>query len=349
MAPAGRPRAAKNRDLPPGVYRRTRGGKTRYYDAQGRALGGDKNRAAAEILKREANPLGSAMGTWRHASRMFREWMDGPHCPLARATISNYQKALKVLDALFGAAMLVDIKPSSIGALKREMLDRQRWANYLISTVSVVWRFAHDHGLTDAPNPTREIRKFPSPPRRVVVTDDMVRAVARHGDQILRDWIALELVAGQRVSDTLKLHRDHIVGDELRPPNTKTGKPVRIKIEGDLKRVIDELTGRPRKVSGPWLIQTPAGRQVTYMMIALRWDAALKAAKAENPELPHFQRRDLRAKSATDAPEDAQARLGHTSERMTQRHYLRQAKLAAGGVLPAEILVQNSDEGPRQD
>lgn len=340
MAPAGRPRAGKNRDLPPGLYRRTRGGKTRYYDAQGKALGSDKSRAIAEILRRHADPLGQTAGTWRNATKLYREWMDGPACELKPKTITGYLKALSVLDRVFGAALLDEIKPATIGAIKREMADRQRWCNALITMISGVWKFAHENGLTDAPNPTREIKKYPSRARDIEVTDAMVQALAKHGDQLLRDWIALELVAGQRVSDTLELRRDHIVGDELQPPNNKTGKPIRIKVEGDLKRVIDELVSRPRKVSGPWLIQTNTGRPATYWMIQIRWDAALRKAKEEDPALPHFQRRDLRAKSATDAPDDAQARLGHTSERMTRRHYLRSAKLAGGGTLPDGILEE---------
>lgn len=127
MAPAGRPRAGKNRDLPPGVYRRTRGGKARYYDAHGRALGSDRQRAAEEILRRTDDPLGQTAGTWRNASQLYRDWMDGPACELRPKTIGGYRKALAVLDRVFGAAMLADIKPASLGAIKRAMSDRQRW------------------------------------------------------------------------------------------------------------------------------------------------------------------------------------------------------------------------------
>jgi integrase len=327
----------------PGLYRRTRGGKTRYYDATGKALGADKSRAVGEMLRRHAEPIGQTAGTWRHATKRYRDWMDGPACELRPKTVAGYLKALSVLDKVFGDALLDEIKPVTIGAIKREMADRQRWCNALMTVVSIVWKFAHENGLTEAPNPTREIKKFPNRARDIEVTDAMIQAVARHGDQLLRDWIALELVAGQRVSDTLELRREHIVGDELRPPNTKTGKPIRIRIDGDVKRVIDDLVSRPRKVSGPWLVQTNTGRQATYWMIQIRWDAALRKAKEADPSLPHFQRRDLRAKSATDAPDDAQARLGHTSERMTRKHYLRSTKLAAGGVLADGILDQNTD------
>lgn len=349
MSPPGRPRKPENRDLPPGVYRRARGGKPRFYDAGGKALGGDKTRAALEIAQREADPVALAIGTWRNASKHYREWMDSPQCQLAKKTRSNYGKALKTLDAVFGTTRLDEIRPVHLGAIRRELATKPTWAAHLITMVSIVWKHAHSFGLTDAPNPAREITKPARPPREVHVTDDMIRALAAHGDQVLRDWIALELVAGQRVSDTLVLRRDHIVDDELRPPNSKTKKPIRIQINGDLRAVIDELIQRPRKVSGPWLVQTNTGRQVTYDMIVRRWGEALRKAKEADPTLPHFQRRDLRAKSATDAPETAQARLGHTSDKMTQRHYLRVAPLAQGGVLPAGILVENSPEEPRHD
>lgn len=293
-------------------------------------------------MRRTADPIGQSIGTWRNASKSYREWMDSPECDLKPKTIEGYRKILAKLDAVFGAALLDDIKPVTIGTLLRETRSQPTWGNHLVVGVSVVWKHARRNGLTEALNPTAGLGKHKVRARDIDVQDEWVAALARHGDQILRDWLALELVAGQRVNDTLGLRRDHIVGDELRPPNNKTGKPVRIKIDGDLKRVLDELTSRPRKVSGPWLIQTDTGRPVSYWMLDNRWRDAMAKARAEDPTIQHFQMRDLRAKSATDAPDTAQARLGHTSARMTEKHYLRSIPLADGGVLPGGILDQNS-------
>lgn len=344
MAPAGRPRAARNRDLPPGVYRRVRGGKARYYDAEGRALGPNKAQAAQEISRRMADPIGKTPGTWRHASADYRAWLDDPRsdCTLAAKSRENYRKVLRKLDEVFGPSLLAEIKPVNIGAILRATRDQPQWGNHLVVGVSVVWRHALRNGLTDAPNPTAGLGKHKTRARTNRAPGEWLARIAQAGDQVLRDWIALELVAGQRVSDTLALRRDHIVGDELRPPNTKTDKPIRIAIEGDLRRVVDALLSRPRKVSGPWLVQTPTGRQVTYWMLDRRWRAARAAVLLEHPDMPAFQMRDLRAENATVAPETAQARLGHTSRRMTEKHYLRDVPLADSGVLPDGILDQNS-------
>jgi integrase len=291
-----------------------------------------------------ADPIGRTPGTWRHASADYRAWLDDPRsdCALAAKTREGYRKVLKKLDEVFGAALLAEIKPVSIGALLRATRDQPQWGNHLVIGVSVVWRHALRNGLTDAPNPTIGLGKHKTRARETTVSDEWIALLAEHGDQVLRDWLALELVAGQRVSDTLALRRENIVGDELRPPNAKTGKPIRIAITGDLRRVVDELLSRPRKVSGPWLIQTETGRQVTYWMLDRRWRTAMSKARQARPDMPHFQMRDLRAKSATDAPETAQARLGHTNRRMTEKHYLRDVPLADPGVLPGGILDQNS-------
>lgn len=332
---AGRPRKTENRSLPSGVYARTRGGKVRYYDKHGHALGTNVKQAALVVAQRAAGPQYTA-GTWKGASDAFRRMIDDPppNRALSEHTRRNYRKHLTVLDNTFGPARLDDLRASHIRQILSATEDRPYWSAALLKLFRVVWARAHEIGLTERADPSDGVRMPRTPPRTQVVTDEMLMAVAAHGDQIVRDWCRLSVVCGQRVSDVLILTRQHILGDELHPPNTKTQKPIRIAITGDLKVVLDELLTRPRKVSGPWLIQTERGRPVTYTMLAKRFDVAAKAARAADPTLPHFQRRDLRAKSATDEPGTAQARLGHTSATMTARHYLRDIPLAQPGRLP---------------
>lgn len=339
--PAGRPRKPESRDLPPGVYRRVRGGKARYYDADGKALGSDKARAALSVAQRAADII-LAPGTWRHASNEYRLWMDSPECTLAKQSKSNYVSALKSLDKVFGVMALHEIRPSHVGAIMRETRSQPSKGNMLKAVISSVWKLARSWGYTDSLNPAEGIPAHRIAVKMTAVEDDWVRAVAEHGDQVLRDYIALALVAGPRVVDCLELQRSNVVGDELQLLATKNRVGIRIAIEGDLRRVLDDLLTRQRKVSGPYLIQTNTGRRVTYGMIRHRWGKALAAAKAADPSVPHFTPRSMRSKSATDAPDDAQARLGHTRETMTKKHYIKRAKLAGPGVLPDGILVKNS-------
>lgn len=63
-----------------------------------------------------------------------------------------------------------------------------------------------------------------------------------------------------RVTDILKMRRDWIERDKeglwLRATATKTDTEGRVKIEGDLALLLDELVKRPRKAVGAWLVQT---------------------------------------------------------------------------------------------
>jgi integrase len=340
MAPAGRPRRPDRRNLPPGVYARTRNGTTRYYDAQGRALGTDLRRAALTIAQRASDDAQAATATWSAASTQYRTHIDAQHLAgaLSDETVKAYRKHLTRWDETLGGTRLDALRPMHVRMMLSRMDDRPHWQQAMLGTLRRVWARAIHVGLTERTDPSAGVSLGKLPARTVLVTDEMLMAVAAHGDQVVRDWCRLAVVCGQRVSDVLRLTRAHIIGDELRPPNTKTGRRVRIAIEGDLRAVLDELTTRPRRVSGPHLIQTEDGRPLTYSAFAQRFDRAARAAREADPSLPRFQRRDVRAKSATDEPADAQARLGHTSAAMTRRHYIRDpwadVPLARPGRLP---------------
>lgn len=337
--PAGRPRKPENRALPPGVYARTRKGRTRYYDAAGRALGANLRHAALTVAQRAVESEYTA-ATWAGASRAYREHITAQRAAgaIGEHTIVAYRKHLDALDGALGAAKLADLRALHVRQILAATEDRRHWQAALLGAFRRVWARAVFTGLTERQDPSTGISLGKLPARDVIVTDAMLMAVAAQGDQVVRDWCRLSVVCGQRVSDVLLLTRAHIVGDELRPPNSKTERPVRIAIEGDLKIVIDELLTRPRRVSGPYLIQTDRGRPLTYSALAQRFDRAAAKARALDPSLPHFQRRDLRAKSATDEPDTAQARLGHASKAMTDRHYIRDpwadVPLAKPGRLP---------------
>lgn len=334
MAPAGRPRSPATRSLAPGVYARTRSGRTRYYDAQGKALGSDPRKAALIVAQRYAPPE-ITRSTWVGASKEYRAKL--AKATLSAHTVKAYLKYLETLEAVIGMRRLDDLRPLHVHQIMHALEDRPAWARQILMMFRQVWQRAISVGLTEKVDPSATVKMPSVEPRKVRVTDAMLLAVAEHGNQAVRDWCRLSVVCGQRVSDVLILTRAHIVGDELRPPNTKTGEPVRIAIEGDLKTVLDELISRPRKVSGLHLIQNAQGRQVTYSALSQAFDKAAKRAREADPALPHFQRRDLRAKSATDTPDTAQARLGHASAKMTERHYLRgDAPLAKPGRLPKE-------------
>ena len=341
---AGRPRKPENRSLPPGVYVRVRNGRRRFYDADGKALGSDPRKAALIVAQRAVGD-DYTESTWLGASRKYRaqiaERLEAGK--LSRATVDSYTKMLNRLDETLGLVRLDSIRPMDFARIMHAVEDRPATASQLRIVFQQVWKRALSAGLTEKADPSGSSTAPEVEARTVHVTQAMFDAVMAQADQVVRDWARLSVAAGQRVSDILSLRREHIVGSELRPPNTKTNrkgdKPIRIEMSGDLLEVVTELLNRPRRVSGPWLIQNERGGKVTYSALSQRWDRAYKRARELDPSIPEFQRRDLRAMSATSEQKTAQHRLGHTSERMTKRHYIREidwseVPLAKPGKLP---------------
>jgi len=96
----------------------------------------------------------------------------------------------------------------------------------------------------------------------------------------------------------------------------KTGKKLRIAIEGELHAVIERILARPRRATGLWLIQDEDGQRLTSFALRSRFDKARELAGVD------FQSRDSRAKAATDTENLAHAQklLGHKNRTMTERY-----------------------------
>lgn len=153
------------------------------------------------------------------------------------------------------------------------------------------------------------------------VTDAEYQAVGDVADVDLRDAMDLALLTAQRPADVLKMNRDDIAAGALLVTQNKTGKKLRIAIVGELATLIDRVLNRPRKTTGPALIQNESGERLTHYAMRSRLDKARQAAGV------NFQFRDLRAKAASDTGDlgHAQKLLGHKTRDMTE-HYTRERK-----------------------
>ena len=99
--------------------------------------------------------------------------------------------------------------------------------------------------------------------------------------------------------------------------HSKTKTKLRLEVVGELKKVLERIQKRPRRITTLWLLQGESAR-LTQSQLRTRFEKARAAAGVD------FQFRDLRGKAATDLNDLAAAQklLGHSGREMTE-HYVK--------------------------
>ncbi|MDV6345236.1 tyrosine-type recombinase/integrase [Nitrosomonas sp. Is37] len=121
------------------------------------------------------------------------------------------------------------------------------------------------------------------------------------------------------------MRENDIVDGSLQITQDKTGKKLRISIEGELKALIDRIKERKAgyTVRSLHLIVDESGQRFTSFMLRSHFDRAREQAGINKAD---FQFRDLRAKAGTDKADasgdirQAQRQLGHASVVTTERY-----------------------------
>lgn len=200
-------------------------------------------------------------------------------------------------------------------------------ANREKSLLSHIWNFARETGLTVLANPCAGVKGFKEAGRDIYISDQVLASVYEAAEAPLRDALDLAYLIGQRPADTLKMSRADIVDGALMVQQNKTGKKVRVSIEGALAALVDRL--KSRKVMSLKLISMPNGSPMSKFELRGAFSRARLAAATAHPDLAGeiraFQFRDLRAKAGTDTEEArgmqaAQDQLGHSTPMMTAQY-----------------------------
>lgn len=315
-----RPKLRKNRDLPPRMSRRVmKSGVVHYYyrTTTGGAIALGQDLSVAKLKWAELEKRGSIApsDSWLAVSARYRkEGLVGK----APKTQIEYEAALDRLDAAFGKATLGQIKPHHV----REYLDKRTAktsANREIATLSLVFNWARERGITHEPNPCAGVRKNREEGRDIYVTDEQYMALWKVAVPELQDALDLARLTGQRPADVRKMLRTDIRDGHLWVTQNKTGTKVGIEVSGELATVVSRILNRPRKTTGPYLVQTDDGEPLTQAMYRDRFD------KARTDSGQTWQFRDLRPKAATDVGDvrNAKELLGHASETTTAEIYRR--------------------------
>jgi integrase len=230
-------------------------------------------------------------------------------------TQRDYEQYFKLLDAVFGELPIDRIRPFDIAEYLRVRGETSKVrANREKALFSTIFNFARAWGYVDSVNPCVGVKGFKEKARDRYVSDDEYQALWKAAHPTLQDAMDLALCTGQRPADLLKILTSDIVDGNLQIAQNKTGKKLRIRIEGGLKLVLDRILNKPRSKSNSALLQDPDGTSLSYFALRSRFDRARSLSGVD------FQFRDLRAKAATDTGDLAHAQklLGHKNRTTTE-------------------------------
>ena len=230
-------------------------------------------------------------------------------------TQRDYTQYFKLLDAVFGGLPIDSIRPFDVAEYVRVRGETSKVrANREKALFSTIFNHARAWGYTDITNPCIGIKGHKEKSRDRYVSDEEYAAVWACAHPTVQDAMDLALCTGQRPADVLKFNVTDILDGSLSLTQNKTGKKLRIAIEGDLASVISRILAKPRDKVNDALLQDPNGQRLSYFSLRSRFDKARVQAGV------NFQFRDLRAKAATDTQDlgHAQRLLGHKNRTTTE-------------------------------
>lgn len=255
---------------------------------------------------------------------------------LAPKTQKQYNAALELLGAVFG-----DMAPRSLLPVHvydyRELRPRVA-GNREVAVLSALMTYAVELGCVDR-NLVREVKRNPEPARKRYVEDIELDAFLQHCSKFLKAYVGLKRLTGVRQGQLLAIRLSDWDGERLRIPATKGGKDAYYWGEGLAEAVNACLAIRKgHALQSLYLFATRTGQRYTEDGFRSIWQRAMSkylAAAKEGELRPRFTEHDIRAKVASDDPDNAQQRLQHRSAAMVRTVYDRK---------PAEIHVLTSRE-----
>ncbi len=309
-----------------------------YYDTAAKPrreipLGGDYALAVKKWaeLEIDARPRHSEIITFRYvAQRYLREILPTKAPRTQRHNLQEIAQLYKFFDN--PPAPIEKITPLHV----RQYLDWRKKsptrANREKALFSHIYNKAREWGYTSTANPCQGVKGFREVARDIYVEDWIYKAVWEAADWPTRDAMDLAYLTGQRPADVLKMKIGDVRDGYLMVTQGKTGKKLRIALQGELATFLERIKSRNYKVTSLALVRSEAGHALSYFTLDNRFEAArskviskLKEAKRDGDAMlvSDFQFRDLRAKAGTDQADTtdirtAQQQLGHKNIRTTE-------------------------------
>ncbi|MEF2156445.1 tyrosine-type recombinase/integrase [Luteimonas sp. FXH3W] len=251
------------------------------------------------------------------------EMLETRTADLAPATLALYAYNAKRVLPVFGHMKLEEIKQSHVYRYVHTR-DGNAMSNRDRTFMSAVFTYARNAGRFDGTDPTKglQYRRKESPVERYLGDDELRMVLAAAKPHIAAAIVVLYLI-GCRIRDGLDIRVEHVGDDVLTYWNRKAKKWMDVEITPALRQAIDNVLALGRQVGREFLIERLATNSrragpYTYAGFRTQWMNALAAAGIESATL-----HDIRRKAGSDVETDdlAMQLLGHTSTKVTRRHY----------------------------
>lgn len=232
-------------------------------------------------------------------------------------TQEDYLGAIARLRPVFGDMWPEDLEPHHIYSYL-DMRAGKTQANREIAALSNVMTLAIRKGLVSA-NPCKQVRRNPESPGDREVTDVELAAFRPFCPGWIQAYLDLKDLIGLRQGDMLRLSRFALRDDGLFCLTGKRDKRILFKWSPALRAAVDACLALRRKPSESRFFP------ITARGFKSAWSRAMHKYQPEKIEL-RFAENDLRAKVATEAMDlgmDATSMMGHSSDTVTRRHYIR--------------------------
>lgn len=326
-------RRKENKDLPERVYKKHGA----YYlvtkENKWIRLGTTKKEMYETLALLDVRPSGAYT-----INNLWTDFCQDHVSGLSPATEKGYKRSAKQFLKTFGHMMPGEVKPSDIA---KYLLVRGRktktCANGEVRVLSVMYTHAVSLGITES-NPCLRVKRHKVGPRDRYIEDWELDAFKSVCDEFMDCYVDLKYLTGLRQTDMLLLTFDNIkaTGLQIRPNKTKnsTGENRVFIWTNELCEVIDRIHLLHRPAFAVHFFCKNNGKpfideKLEIKGFGYRWKKVMDKALKETSLINHFQEKDIRAKTATDADDDGQDAtliLGHENSRTT-KIYIRSKQI----------------------
>lgn len=290
-----------------------------YYDHGGKPRRSEPlGKDFAAIMRRYAELEAGQRARSGTTAELIAQYLARPRATsLSAYTLDNYRRMATQLTKVFG-----HIPP---GALRRrhvlEFVDRHR-APQMARNCALFMKQILEYGIERdiiQVNPLAGMRLADASRRDRYLTDaefDTIRAELPPYAQVAVD---LAYLLGMRRSDLCALRWSDIRDGQVHFRQRKTGKAMAFRITPEVQPVLDRARTLAGALRALTVICTRRGQPIAPDTLTSQFYKAARRAGVPNARL-----HDVRAKSASDDAQTAQARLGHDDQRNTARYLRRQ-------------------------